>query len=69
MTNEQKPPFQPGEEFTMKGQRYEVNKCLLEDRHGDGFEWYVDAYRFIKTTQTFSGTPRRYSLKWLTGQF
>lgn len=63
MIDSQKPPFQPGEEFTLGNATYKVKAVKWLDYDGEGKgEWFVIAWRFIKTTQKFSGAAYSYRL-------
>lgn len=57
MTTDQ-PPFQPGETFVWKKQTYKVMSVSRDRYHPD--DWMVAAWRFIKTTQKFSGNAYLY---------
>lgn len=55
--------LRPGDEFTWKGQRYKVAQVFPPNsRHADIAIPTLSAWRFIKTTQKFSGNAYLYGL-------
>jgi len=57
------PPFAPGDTFTRGKATYRVKSVKFTDMRGnDRPEWFVTAWRFVKTTGKWSGNAYVYSL-------